>query len=681
VIAVVLAAAPLCASETDRPPAAEPAAIPDTVDSARVLAPVVVRARRPSRQESLDRLPSSATVVELESVRDRLTTTAEVLSRVPGLRVQDYGGLGGFSTVSIRGSTSSQVSIYLDGLPLARAGLGVVNLADLPFASIERIEVYRGTAPAEFAGAGPGGAIQLVSRAANPSGPAHRRHSAVVGGGSFGARRFGASQEIVGRGWSTLVVADRVDSDGDFSFHDDDGTMHQPNDDAVATRRNNWAQHDEVLVQIGRALPGRTTLRVAGQWVRQDHGVPGRPSAQAERARAGATWSAVRAEVQAPHVWHSRLQVRARIDNEWRRDTFEDLASEIGLGYQHNRDVTRSWGAHTSAQWTLHPRAVVGFAADARRERFEPWRGFPTPGGDGPAQRRTTWSGGTDARVTPFERLALHGGVRVVHEHDAFHGDLRTAYSPRAAHSDRRRFGEPRAGARLRLLPALHLRASWGRHHRTPGFLELFGDGGSVAGNSDLRAESGTNRDLGVQFAARYAGLEARLEATWFRNDVDNLITFLPQSQRTFVARNIGAARLRGDEWTWRLAAGEAAPRWTLDGHCTRLDTIDRGVDTSWYAGNALPGRPALQVLQRAAVRVAGLELGYEFEHLADNYLDRANLDLVRRRDLHGVDAQWTWRGAGVQVGVRNLTDERASDVADFPLPGRTVFVTTSFAR
>jgi iron complex outermembrane receptor protein len=296
-------------------------------------------------------------------------------------------------------------------------------------------------------------------------------------------------------------------------------------------------------------------------------------------------------------------------------------------------------------------------------------------------QRRTTHAAGADARWLVLERLTLHGGARFVREDDDFAGDVRNVYSPRPARAEQRTFAEPAAGARLRLWSGLHARTSWGRHHRTPGFLDLFGDGGSVAGNSELRPEDGTNFDWGIQAAGARAGIDARFEASWFRNRVEHLITFVPQSQNIFKATNIGAASLHGDEWVWRLADAGPAARWAVEGNCTRLDAIDLGKDTTWYAGKTLPGRPALQLYQRVAVRVARLEVAWDLEHLARNYLDRANTKVVAQRNLHGLDVAWRWRGAGIRLGLRNLTDERASDVAGFPLPGRTVFMTTSYTR
>ena len=92
-----------------------------------------------------------------------------------------------------------------------------------------------------------------------------------------------------------------------------------------------------------------------------------------------------------------------------------------------------------------------------------------------------------------------------------------------------------------------------------------------------------------------------------------------------------------------------------------------------------LPGRPARQLWQRVALRLGPVDLAYEYDHLGRNYLDRWNREVVAQRDLHGIDVRVGGRGIGVQLGLQNLTDERAADVAGFPLPGRTFFLTTSY--
>ena len=55
------------------------------------------------------------------------------------------------------------MSIYLDGIPLTQAQYGVVSLSDLPLQSLDRIEVYRGSAPISFHNPG-AGVVHMVTR-------------------------------------------------------------------------------------------------------------------------------------------------------------------------------------------------------------------------------------------------------------------------------------------------------------------------------------------------------------------------------------------------------------------------------------------------------------------------------------------------------------------------------------
>ena len=52
-----------------------------------------------------------------------------ILDQAVGVKTRRYGGLGSFSTVSIRGSTAEQVQVFLDGVSLNQAMGGGVDPA------------------------------------------------------------------------------------------------------------------------------------------------------------------------------------------------------------------------------------------------------------------------------------------------------------------------------------------------------------------------------------------------------------------------------------------------------------------------------------------------------------------------------------------------------------------------
>src|SRR5437867_12606057 len=110
-----------------------------------LLLPEVRVDRERALTEARRRLPTAFTTELRAGTSGRaLESLSEVLGEAAGVHVDQYGGLGAFSTVSLRGAAAGQVTIYLDGVPLTSAAHGEVNLADLPITAVERVEIYRG---------------------------------------------------------------------------------------------------------------------------------------------------------------------------------------------------------------------------------------------------------------------------------------------------------------------------------------------------------------------------------------------------------------------------------------------------------------------------------------------------------------------------------------------------------
>src|SRR6185369_9788883 len=137
-----------------------------------------------------------ASVIETREAATTVETLTEALSNTVGVQVRRFGGLGDFSTVSVRGFSPGQVQVYLDGVPLSRADNEVVNLSDLPLDAVDHVEVYRGTTPLIFSQSGPGGVVNVVTRrpgttplaaAAGSYGSFETRKGSLAGAASSGA--------------------------------------------------------------------------------------------------------------------------------------------------------------------------------------------------------------------------------------------------------------------------------------------------------------------------------------------------------------------------------------------------------------------------------------------------------------------------------------------------------------
>ena len=113
----------------------------------------------PIGASDIHRNPAYATVITRESFEGRETSLPDVLAEATGVHVKRLGGLGAFSTLSLRGSSADQVEVYLDGILLNAAFGGGVDLSNLPLAHVGQIEVYRG---AGAGGNGLGGRCMCV---------------------------------------------------------------------------------------------------------------------------------------------------------------------------------------------------------------------------------------------------------------------------------------------------------------------------------------------------------------------------------------------------------------------------------------------------------------------------------------------------------------------------------------
>ncbi|HEY3352523.1 MAG TPA: TonB-dependent receptor plug domain-containing protein, partial [Polyangia bacterium] len=170
----------------------------------------VVGERRPGAAADTT---AAATVVDAHRFEGEARSVAELIATAPGVAVSQYGGLGQLTTVSLRGSSAAQVQVLLDGLPLNTAAGGGVDLARIPRAWIERIEVVRGAEGAVYGAGTLGGVVNIVTRRA-----AAGAWSAEATAGSFRTFAGSADGAVGGERWGLLGAAAVEDTSGRFDY-------------------------------------------------------------------------------------------------------------------------------------------------------------------------------------------------------------------------------------------------------------------------------------------------------------------------------------------------------------------------------------------------------------------------------------------------------------------------------
>ncbi|MFH1570491.1 MAG: TonB-dependent receptor [Gemmatimonadota bacterium] len=629
---------------------------------------MLVRARRPG---STTPVPAFVEVISLGEVGSLQAgpDLPQILEGAAGVNVRRQGGLGSFSTISIRGSTAEQVQIYLDGVPLNQATGGGVDLGDLPVGGIESVEVYRGAVPARFGGNSLGGVVHLRTRGASGERSARLQASA----GAFGTRRLGASGSGTWQEWQLLGLVDYEAADNDFRFWDDNGTEYNRGDDEWSRRVNADFLSLRGLAKAGRRWgPGQVAIHSALDL--SQRGIPGIGNFQSRFTRFDTWRSSTELEVFGPLAGAGyRLSAYHLVQQE----EYRDLEDEVGAGTQHDRNGTRGLGLRAEANALAPVLGLVTAFAGWRRETFDP-ENLLAPASLLLDSRRLGYSAGAEAEAPLLgERLQLSGGAQLEVLDDTFfdQGIIATA-GPSRDHVER--LWGHRVGLRLQLAEGWTLQGHRGRYQRAPNFYELFGDRGAVAGNTSLKSEDGVNRDAGLLYrssGARPTGVEL-VEIAAYDNRTDDLIRFIQNSQRVSRPQNIGRARTRGLE---TRAQARLWQRVTLAGNYVyqRPENLS---PYSYERGNDLPNAPRHRAHLRLGATAARLGAHCEVSRESRHFLDRANLRLVPRRTIHNLGATAVLAaGLDLSFEVRNLSDNQVADLWGYPLPGRAFFASIRY--
>jgi iron complex outermembrane receptor protein len=257
----------------------------------------------------------------------------------------------------------------------------------------------------------------------------------------------------------------------------------------------------------------------------------------------------------------------------------------------------------------------------------------------------------------------------------------------------------PRLTARYAATDDLTVKGSAGWYVRLPTLTEVFGDRGFLLGTPGLRPERGPSGDLGAVWApAAATGDFDRifLEADVFAHRASDTIALV--SSGGFVARaaNLGDTQAYGAEL---VAAARYARTLSVTASYTRLVTEQLAGDPS-VEGKPVPREPGHAIEARAEVAHRVLDhlgsVSLEAAWQSTSFLDAASLARVPARLLVGAAARVeVGGGVSAQLSVANLADTRIthlpldpppspsftetstalSDVAGFPLPGRSLYL------
>jgi vitamin B12 transporter len=619
-----------------------------------------------------------------------VTDAASLIEPLPGVHVRRLGPDDAFSSLSIRGSTSTEVAVLLAGVPLTGGADPSLDLATLPLWPGARVRVYRSFAPGTLGPGSLGGT--LVVDPPSPSAPTGSEVWAGVG--SFGGARMRVAdvRALGGEGSGTRLVTALSASRADDAFTYFDPTASTPGNDVYSTRQN--AGH--------AAANGLASLAIPVHWGAREGTLTVTTLLQARRQHVpGTVLEPTPAEVlDSNRELGSVALVIPGSGGEWtarawgRRDelALSNPLANPALGPSHTDDAILGAGGAASWGGPLGKQVSASAQVDGSGERYAPsaWTGAVTP----PGATRASVGGAIDAEWHANRAWIWTASGRA----DAWNDSTDTGPAQRP---QLRPTGH--LGTELRVAPFV-LSAHGGAVARPPSFVELYGDRGEFIGDPNLLPESAWTVDAGGRVAsASHAPVRGRAEVAFFGTWANDLIVFVPQGAYGQArATNIGEARMLGVEVEAAANAYGFELRVAYTGMATQNDSecaVTSGALTSSTVCNRpqLPGRPANDFVGDLAYTLGPVRVRWGVDAVSGMIADQVGTVLVPPRVLNSAGARIQIpgvRGLRVALDVRNIFDVRTAtyagalgpvkepigDAYEYPLPGISFLATVRWA-
>ena len=569
-------------------------------------------------EQSMTEVGSSVDVISAEDIEALgFDFTVDALASAPGVTTNTNGAFGGQAGVRIRGASSEQTLVLLDGVPVndPTSPGGGFNFARFDPENVERIEILKGPQSTLWGTDAIGGVVSITTRQPSPG----------LAGSVFG--EYGAFDTF--RGGASLAGAD---DRGDFRLA------------AVRTDSDGISKADEANGNDEEDGYEATTLSASGGLALGDRGARIKSSvlwtdasSEFDSFTGGAQGSVAdgdqvsETEELAGNVTLIAPLLDGRLDNQFllgyadiERQNFSDGQSSFAAEGQ--RSILRYQGT-----LTLNRRNTLAFGAE--REDME-------------ANNDDSNINGYFAlyEFRPLEALTLTGGLR---------------------HDDHNRFGgetTARVAAAFNPTDTLTLRTSWGEGFKAPTIFQttyICGFCGLSEPNADLAPETSEAFDIGLEWRSSDGRLAAGL--TVFDQSSKNLIDF------SFTAGydNIEEVDSRGAELFARVQLSDSL---RLNANYANIDAEDGdGVERPRlprHSGDlTLSWDPASPFSGTLLLRYNGEEAN----------TDNTTLDDWTRFDLNG---RWAVSGSlELFARIENILDEDYQQILGYGTPGRSAYV------
>lgn len=536
---------------------------------------VVVTATR--TQEEVKAVPQTVEVITKEDIEQLGATDVYSALRLAANVDVTSAGMAGHN-VMIRGMSTNHTLILIDGKRFAgedtSATQNVYALGRLSLSNIERIEIVRGSASAQYGSDALGGVINIITKKS--------KEPSVMVGLSTGSEAINNYYHIdFGKQGNFSSTFDMRFSDvrknmqsgdegsnyygpiQDFNFS---GTWDLGNDKEIDLTLGYYNEHTKADY-ADKYTSGMQTSKDKKEWYdyrRYDYslGYSGKTDNSDYMIR----------------TFYSRLDKENNLYNY--RSNFpgsmENILGSMYPKYDWDKSTYTLWGIEGKNTIQLNDNHLLTFGGEYRQNKVEGTR--LGDGGDNVHQVSQSGNGYNSPKSYSDKDITNYAG----YIQDEWQVNDKLLVIPSIRYDHNSSFGgevTPKIGATYFISDNSRIKANWGKGFKAPTISELYmamhramgGQTVNVYGNPDLKPEKSTSWD--ISFEAEKDNNFGKL--TYFNNDVKNLITTKQIGSSYYDQRyiNVDEAEIDGVEME---IGRNLDDKWTIKATSNWLDATDK---------------------------------------------------------------------------------------------------------
>ena len=611
---------------------------------------------------------SSVDIITREQLNEKTVSLSEIFDNIPGIQLKKYGGLDEYATISIRGSSSEQIAVLIDGIAINDLLGGGVNIANIPLDTIEKIEVFRGSSPFSLGVQAIGGIVNIKTLSAKKNGI---ESSVTIG--SFDYRKLAVNFFKTKNKLSLIAGLQYSSAQNDYKYIHDNRTHLIKSDDYKESRKNNDFAKISALSKISYSITDLYTAKLVFSLNSEDKGLAGVFYNQSDFAKLKTVQYSAQAGLTKNNFFSNPGSIELSVHTKLSKENFYDPYMEIGWLKRDTNDKTKEIGASLimNAFYNNYSKSSLNFFYNRVKllpsDAFENNYFF--------TQERDELKISAEQLLILFsERLRIIPGVM----YERF--NCRKSEQKQNSLLNQQSFLRDslisrQVGINYSVSESVMLKSSAGIFFRAPSMFELFGDRGYTMGNNSLEQEKSVNIDAGILVKKKIKKFDVLAEIIGFHRNVKNLIQWLSYSSQIMYPDNIGRAELYGLESNIKMECSKIY----FSGAYTYMKTENKEAAIQ-NLKRELPSKPKIDAANEIGYNIKqGIKLYIQYNYTGESYKDIDNQFKNDNKSCVNTGVTYTYKKLQSNFEIKNLTDELTQDVYGFPLPGRSFYCRVNY--